>query len=720
MPFKIALFSLNQWALDFAGNTRRIIASIDSAYQDGAAYRSGPELEICGYSVEDALFEQDTVYHSWNCLLDIIEHGAHMNMIIDIGLPIQNSSLYNCRVIAYKGRIICIRAKTILAREGNYREFRYFTPWKDEDGLQPYKLPSFVSKRLKQDYVPFGSNYILEIGQTNRCDTFRIGWEICQELWDAKNVSSELYRKFACHLVVNASASYWEIRKLNNVLDIVKGISIRGGACYAFANCVGCDGQRYVFYGRSFVYDRGQLVAMTPTNSDIFKEIQMITHVVQPRAIDEHRAQMGMLPTRLFTSSNALNAFNGDPQAFSSCDRIYLEAKLPEPEMIATNAVQATSLKFEQEIHIFVSLWLWDYLRRSRMSGFMVPLSGGLDSSTVVILVYGLCNFLLENREQLDVQQYFECSHGIKSEDLSSELSSSRAICKRILKCCYLSTVYSSEATLQRAKLLSKAINAEFDEISIQDTYSQFRDVLNRGESSQDVTLIDQNLQARLRMAATYYLSGGKRIVLATGNVDEAIMGYLTKYDCSSADINPIGGLCKADLKSYLKFCSDNLYALDSGLAETIRDIIKAPPSAELTGAEQRDEDEIGITYEEISLIGKVRRGIYGCSGPRGAFEIIWENRHCSPFCDKIRCLKDRGPSREHRTAIELAELVKRFYHRYARNRHKLTVLTPALHAETYSPDDNRFDHRHFLYASWTEQFKSIDDFVESIGRGAR
>ena len=41
---------------------------------------------------------------------------------------------------------------------------------------------------------------------------------------------------------------------------------------------------------------------------------------------------------------------------------------------------------------------------------------------------------------------------------------------------------------------------------------------------------------------------------------------------------------------------------------------------------------------------------------------------------------------------------VKSFFRFYAINRHKATVLTPAYHAENYSPDDNRFDHRQFLY----------------------
>jgi len=42
-----------------------------------------------------------------------------------------------------------------------------------------------------------------------------------------------------------------------------------------------------------------------------------------------------------------------------------------------------------------------------------------------------------------------------------------------------------------------------------------------------------------------------------------------------------------------------------------------------------------------------------------------------------------------------------------------MTILTPACHAETYSPDDNRFDHRPFLYNhSWKWQFAAIDEQV--------
>lgn len=45
--------------------------------------------------------------------------------------------------------------------------------------------------------------------------------------------------------------------------------------------------------------------------------------------------------------------------------------------------------------------------------------------------------------------------------------------------------------------------------------------------------------------------------MLGSANVDEALRGYMTKYDCSSADINPIGGFSKSDLKKFLILAKD-------------------------------------------------------------------------------------------------------------------------------------------------------------------
>jgi NAD+ synthase (glutamine-hydrolysing) len=49
--------TLNQWALDFSGNTERIIQSIRSAKVSGCHIRVGPELEVSGYGCNDHFLE---------------------------------------------------------------------------------------------------------------------------------------------------------------------------------------------------------------------------------------------------------------------------------------------------------------------------------------------------------------------------------------------------------------------------------------------------------------------------------------------------------------------------------------------------------------------------------------------------------------------------------------------------------------------------------------
>ncbi len=62
----------------------------------------------------------------------------------------------------------------------------------------------------------------------------------------------------------------------------------------------------------------------------------------------------------------------------------------------------------------------------------------------------------------------------------------------------------------------------------------------------------------------------------------------------------------------------------------------------------------------------------------------------------------------------KVADKVRRFFFYYSVNRHKCTTLTPSVHLENYSPDDNRFDLRPFLYnTAWTRQFATIEQLVK-------
>lgn len=53
-----------------------------------------------------------------------------------------------------------IRPKMWLANDGNYRELRWFTAWKQKGPLEDFLLPRDISEAVSQTTVPFGYGYI--------------------------------------------------------------------------------------------------------------------------------------------------------------------------------------------------------------------------------------------------------------------------------------------------------------------------------------------------------------------------------------------------------------------------------------------------------------------------------------------------------------------------------------------------------------------------------
>jgi NAD+ synthase len=96
------------------------------------------------------------------------------------------------------------------------------------------------------------------------------------------------------------------------------------------------------------------------------------------------------------------------------------------------------------------------------------------------------------------------------------------------------------------------------------------------------------NLKPRLRMTTLYAFANQRNYrVLGTGNLAELTVGYFTKYGDGGADLLPLGSLVKGEVRDL---------ARELGVPESI---IAKPPSAGLW-ADQTDEGEMGLTYEEL------------------------------------------------------------------------------------------------------------------------
>jgi NAD+ synthase len=107
-------------------------------------------------------------------------------------------------------------------------------------------------------------------------------------------------------------------------------------------------------------------------------------------------------------------------------------------------------------------------------------------------------------------------------------------------------------------------------------------------ESSREMALV--NTRARLRMTTLYYFAATHgMLVLGTGNkVEDFGVGFYTKYGDGGVDLSPIADLNKTEV-----------YALGRELG-IIDSILSAPPTDGLWGDDRTDEDQIGASYPEL------------------------------------------------------------------------------------------------------------------------
>lgn len=615
----------------------------------------------------------------------------------------RNSNLYNCRILILNSKILLIRPKTKLAGNGIYREERWFVPW-DSGKSCLYDLPPNIQAVTGQKVVPFSSNAAIQLISTSG-SIMKMGFEICEELWRPDATHIELFGEQGCHLICNSSGGYWEIRKLDLAWTLMKSATLKCGGAYTFSNMIGMDGGRTCYYGRSLIVVNGNLLNIT--GDHLFDEVQMVYGDIFPDEIDAYRMRLNMkrwppVPCPTVIDFDPVRGYEKEFNIFPHCGPVTIcvrNFELTKSSHVIQHRHRA-ELTAPEELKTYGALWLWDYLRKCPgFKGFILPLSGGIDSSSVACLVYCMCdtlrNHILDRPEKITdrIRELL----GMKEGDRIPE---TKEICGKLLRCVYLASQFSGSASRERAASLSNVLGAEF---IVKDFRHIYQGICALNEhDSKTVNIREQNLQARIRMVLTYDLSEG-RLVLSSGNVDECLVGYLTKYDCSSGDLNPIGSISKQDLRGLMNYFRE-MTGLDEEAQKALDAVISATPSAELTGESQTDEEDMKLTYEQLGILGRFRRGELGCFGPLLMFRNIWARIRLYP---------------QFKSADDLASCIKRFFTLHAKNRHKMTVVTPSLHAETYSPDDNRYDHRQFLFeCSWKLQFRKIDEEVEKIVRG--
>ena len=207
------------------------------------------------------------------------------------------------------------------------------------------------------------------------------------------------------------------------------------------------------------------------------------------------------------------------------------------------------------EVNTFIVTWLKNYATNANVNGFIVGISGGVDSAVASTLCAqtGLTTLCVEMPIHQD----------------NSHVSRGR------------------EHIEQLKNRFPNVKNVETDLTSVFETFKK------EVPSSQDETKLNlslANTRARLRMTTLYYLGGIHGLLVAgTGNkVEDFGVGFYTKYGDGGVDLSPIADLMKSDV-----------YALGNYL-EIPKSIQKAAPSDGLFGDSRTDEDQLGASYDEL------------------------------------------------------------------------------------------------------------------------
>lgn len=199
--------------------------------------------------------------------------------------------------------------------------------------------------------------------------------------------------------------------------------------------------------------------------------------------------------------------------------------------------------------------WLIDYTKKSNTAGFVVGVSGGIDSAVTSVLVAktGLPVLCLEM------------------------------------------PIHQVQSQVTRARAHIDVLEASFSNVSsirvdLTSLFDGFIDAMPAIESEHNYFLVLANTRARLRMTALYYFAGlNNYLVAGTGNkVEDFGVGFYTKYGDGGVDLSPIADLNKTEV-----------YALGETL-QVIEEIRVAKPTDGLWEDERSDEDQLGASYHEL------------------------------------------------------------------------------------------------------------------------
>lgn len=202
-----------------------------------------------------------------------------------------------------------------------------------------------------------------------------------------------------------------------------------------------------------------------------------------------------------------------------------------------------------------ISNWLKEYALNAKINGFVVGVSGGIDSA------------------------------------LTSTLCAKTGL--NVL--CVEMPIHQAQSQVTRARNHIDWLKANFENVSmvqvnLTPVFDSLIEALPKVKNEEERFMSLANTRARLRMTTLYYFASMHGYLVAgTGNkVEDFGVGFYTKYGDGGVDLSPIADLLKSEVYELATYLGIN------------QAIIEAQPTDGLWGDDRTDEDQIGASYPEL------------------------------------------------------------------------------------------------------------------------
>lgn len=233
-----------------------------------------------------------------------------------------------------------------------------------------------------------------------------------------------------------------------------------------------------------------------------------------------------------------------------------------------------------QKVIDLIVNWLENYAKNAGVKGFVVGISGGIDSAVVSTL----------------------CAK------------------TKLPTLCVEMPIHQAKNQVDRGRehidfLMGRYDNVEKTEVELSAVFEQFQAVVPKVANDDSLNLALANSRARLRMTTLYFLAGTKNyLVVGTGNkVEDFGVGFYTKYGDGGVDISPIADLMKSEV-----------YELGRVL-QIPSSILHAPPTDGLFGDSRTDEDQLGASYDELEWAMLMKEKGHSSADFSGRQKIVFE-----------------------------------------------------------------------------------------------